>query len=276
MGNLIENKLKGLRIFYFAFGIPVIVFGFLALLLVVLMYDQYFPRWDYLRLLWGIGYFSAGILFFATYYGLKTRKIFTKFTGLIGCTILIIITMLMTILSPNTLSILFYSLFIIVSILLMVSTLYMWDDIPSEEHLRLSQKKKMILVALVCIVATFAVTYNWVNSYKDQEMKDLYVIMSGSLNDICDDQVDSYRFIGNWSRTDMNESYSYEFLYNSTFNAYVSNQTDLSNYTGMYTIANSKLILMINSSSSSYEYDFTSDDTSVTIDNKPYTRQQDD
>jgi len=160
----LENKLKGLRIFYFAFGIPVIVYGFLALLLVVLTSnDPYcsFSRWFYERLLWSIGYFSVGILFFVTYYGLKTRKMFSKFTGLIGCTILIIITIvLIPLLRIASLFRLDILSFFIVSMLLMLLTLIMWTEIPSEEHIKISRKMSKIIT--IFVVGTIAISVSWV------------------------------------------------------------------------------------------------------------------
>jgi len=276
MSDVTEKRLKRLRIFYFVFGIPALVFGFLALLVLVCIYDPYksFSLGEGIELLYGIGYLLAGILFFATYYGLKTRKIFTKFTGLIGCILLISSTILMTILITSIASLFYHALFLIVAIVLMASTIILWDDIPSEEHMRVSPKKKMLLVALVCIFITFTTTYSWVNSYKDQEMLDFLFDLTKSMDDYCDDAVDGFRFLGYWSRTETNDSFSYEFLYNRTFNASLSNQTDSANYSGTFRIENSMLCLTINGSSSSYEYTFNSDDTIVTIDGMEFTRQK--
>lgn len=159
----LENKLKGLRLFYFAFGIPVIIYGFLTLLLVVLMSnDPYLPfsLWFYEGLLWGIGYFSAGILFFITYYGLKTRKRFSKITGLIGCTMLIIITVLIPLLRTASLFRLDIASFLIVSILLIVLTLTMWKDISNDEHIKISRKMRKVIT--ICVVVILAISVSWV------------------------------------------------------------------------------------------------------------------
>jgi hypothetical protein len=169
-----ERKLKGLRLCYLVIGCIVLSLGlFIAGSGIVVYYTT--PQTGSLFLLM-VAFFgpiclSSGALFIVTYYGLRKRLRFARFTGVAGSFIFLGIFVINWLVSlSDTLHYfdlaysVIWALFLLVPVLLLLSTFLLWNDIQGEARLQPRIKKILAAVAIAIVVlAVLVVTIPDVN-----------------------------------------------------------------------------------------------------------------
>ena len=160
-----EKYLKILRLSCIVYGSFLLIFiTAVCIINYIMIREQSPPQYEsliiYTAILFALISIPA-ILLILTYFGLRYEMKYARFTGIIGSGILII--WLMSTWSPLCLSSSFFLisflisflLFVIPSLWILISILYLWEKIPSHNKFQLTQKtKRMTTMVVLGIVVT--------------------------------------------------------------------------------------------------------------------------
>jgi hypothetical protein len=159
--SVLERKLKGLRLCYLVLGSILLTFG---LLLVGSAIFFYYQTYDTNSLFFLIVAFyapislSSGFLCVVTYYGLRRRLRFARFTGIAGCLAMLGIFVIdslnslsNTIYYFNLASTVTMILILLVPVLLLLYTVLMWNEIQGDARLQ-PRTKKIAAVVIIAVV----------------------------------------------------------------------------------------------------------------------------
>jgi len=175
----LEKQLRILRIAYLSYGIPLTILSILGIIMVYLTINfNYFMQPIPILLIWSAIliaiYLVSGILMILTYFGLKSGIKITRLLGVIGCSMPILSLVIMSFMTGGYHFEIAHLLIWIPSMSILLSTLYFWGKIPSNNNLKISKKtKKIISVTLIAILISGILLYLVPNIQKSMALDSL-------------------------------------------------------------------------------------------------------